>query len=73
VLATDDEALHAYATLIRTEGIVPALESSHALAHTMKLARALTRDKLILANLSGRGDKDAEQVATRMLRQQQHQ
>ncbi len=56
--ATDDEALAAFAELCRAEGILPALESSHALARTGELARELGRGKAILVNLSGRGDKD---------------
>lgn len=56
--ATDKEALDACVRLSRTEGIIPALESSHALAYTMKLASTLDADKIIVVNLSGRGDKD---------------
>jgi tryptophan synthase beta chain len=63
VAATDEEALHAFHTLCRTEGIMPALESSHALAHAMKIAPALGKDKVLLVNLSGRGDKDMHTVA----------
>jgi tryptophan synthase beta chain len=63
VSATDEEALHAFHTLCRTEGIMPALESSHALAHAMKIAPAMARDKVLLVNLSGRGDKDMHTVA----------
>jgi len=59
---TDAEALDAFFVLSRTEGIIPALESSHALAHAMKLAPAMGRDAIILVNLSGRGDKDVAQV-----------
>src|SRR5690606_19788561 len=55
---TDEEALEAFHKLTRTEGILPALESSHAVAQAIKLARELPRDKLVLCNLSGRGDKD---------------
>jgi tryptophan synthase beta chain len=62
---TDDEALEAFHLLCRTEGIIPALESSHALAQSIKLARALPSDKLVLCNLSGRGDKDVHTVARR--------
>jgi tryptophan synthase beta chain len=62
---TDDEALHAFHTLARTEGILPALESSHALAQAMKLARELPKDALVLCNLSGRGDKDVHTIAAR--------
>ncbi|MEN8174989.1 MAG: tryptophan synthase subunit beta, partial [Pseudomonadota bacterium] len=62
---TDDEALAAFHALTRTEGIIPALESSHALAYTEKLARDLSPEKTILVNLSGRGDKDMHTVAAR--------
>jgi tryptophan synthase beta chain len=58
VSATDDEALNATKALSRTEGILPALESAHAVAHAMKLAPTLGKDKAIMVNLSGRGDKD---------------
>ena len=61
---TDQEALAAFRHLTRTEGIIPALESSHALAHAAKLARAMKRDQFIVVNLSGRGDKDMHTVAT---------
>ncbi len=60
--ATDKEALDAFALLSRLEGIIPALESAHAVAHALKLARELPRDAVILVNLSGRGDKDLETV-----------
>jgi tryptophan synthase beta chain len=60
---TDDEALAAFHYLCRTEGIIPALESSHAVAYAMKLARTLRPDQTILVNLSGRGDKDIGTVA----------
>jgi tryptophan synthase beta chain len=60
--ATDDEALHAFHRLTRVEGIIPALEASHAVAHAIKLAATLPRDQAILVNLSGRGDKDMETV-----------
>ena len=59
---TDSEALAAFQLLARTEGIIPALESSHAIAHTAKLAKQLGKDKLIVVCLSGRGDKDCEEV-----------
>lgn len=62
---TDDEALEAFHTCCRIEGIIPALESSHALAHAAKLAASLPRDKIVLANLSGRGDKDMHTVQQR--------
>jgi tryptophan synthase beta chain len=60
---TDDEALKAFHHLCRTEGIIPALESSHALAHAMKLAVTMRPDQHLLVNLSGRGDKDIGTVA----------
>ncbi|WP_018952809.1 tryptophan synthase subunit beta [Thioalkalivibrio sulfidiphilus] len=63
VSVTDDEAMAAFHHLTRTEGIIPALESSHAIAHVMKLAPTLDKDKIIIANLSGRGDKDINTVA----------
>ena len=63
VAVTDDEALRAFHTLTRTEGIIPALESSHALAYVGKLAPQLRKDQLVLVNLSGRGDKDMHTVA----------
>ncbi|KTD59238.1 tryptophan synthase subunit beta [Legionella shakespearei] len=59
----DDEALSAFRTLTRVEGIIPALESSHALAYAMKLAKTMTEDQCIIVNLSGRGDKDMHTVA----------
>jgi len=61
--ATDDEALEAFSLLSRTEGIIPALESAHALAFAIKLAPTLQKEQIIIVNLSGRGDKDVEQVA----------
>jgi len=61
--ATDDEALAAFTRLARLEGIIPALESSHAIAETLKRAPKLAKDKLIICNLSGRGDKDVSSVA----------
>jgi tryptophan synthase beta chain len=61
----DDEALAAFHELTRTEGIMPALESSHALAHARKLAPQLGRDGVMIVNLSGRGDKDVHTVAAR--------
>jgi tryptophan synthase beta chain len=60
---TDTEALEAFHYLCRTEGIIPALESSHAVAYAMKLAKTMTSDQSILVNLSGRGDKDIGTVA----------
>jgi len=65
VAITDDEALNAFHTLTRMEGIMPALESAHAVAYAMKLAPTLSRDKVLLVNLSGRGDKDMNTVAER--------
>ncbi len=65
VAITDDEALAAFHKLCRLEGIIPALESSHALAYAAKLAPTLPKDRLLLVNLSGRGDKDMHTVAKR--------
>ena len=64
VAATDDEAMRAFHALTRTEGIMPALESSHALAYAAHLAPAMDRDSILIINLSGRGDKDVHTVAT---------
>jgi len=61
--ATDDEVLDAFQLLCRTEGIIPALESTHALAYTVKRAPQMGKDQIIVMNLSGRGDKDVNQVA----------
>ena len=63
VTITDDEALAAFHRLCRTEGIIPALESSHAVAHAMKMAATMRPDQHLLVNLSGRGDKDIATVA----------
>ncbi|HKQ47140.1 MAG TPA: tryptophan synthase subunit beta [Phycisphaerae bacterium] len=63
VAATDDEALDAFERLSRTEGIIPALEPAHAIAHVVKLAPTMPRDQAIVVNLSGRGDKDCVEVA----------
>jgi len=63
VAVTDDEALAAFHSLTRIEGIMPALESSHALAYAIKLAPTLPREQIIIVNLSGRGDKDIHTVA----------
>jgi len=63
VAVTDDEALNAFHTLCHLEGIIPALESSHALAYAMKLAPTMAKDRILLVNLSGRGDKDMHTVA----------
>ncbi|MHB1056464.1 MAG: tryptophan synthase subunit beta [Rhodanobacter sp.] len=62
---TDDEALEAFHLLARTEGILAALESSHAVAQAIKLARGLPKDGIVLCNLSGRGDKDVHTIAAR--------
>jgi len=63
VAVTDDEALSAFHNLCLVEGIIPALESSHAIAYAQKLAATMTKDQIILVNLSGRGDKDINTVA----------
>lgn len=63
---TDEEALNAFFKLSKTEGIIPALESSHAIAYGMKLAKNLSKDKVIIINLSGRGDKDVAQIKDMM-------
>ncbi|WP_404422060.1 tryptophan synthase subunit beta [Nibricoccus sp. IMCC34717] len=60
--ATDDEVLETFQLCSRLEGIIPALESTHALVHGLKRARALGKDRIVLVNLSGRGDKDVQQV-----------
>ena len=60
---TDDEALAAFQTVAELEGILPALESAHAFAHAAKLAPKLPKDQIVLINLSGRGDKDCQEVA----------
>ena len=65
VAVTDDEALRAFHDLCRYEGIIPALESAHALAHAAKIAPRMAKDRLLLVNLSGRGDKDMHTVAQR--------
>jgi tryptophan synthase beta chain len=61
--ATDDEALEAFQTLSKVEGIIPALETAHAVAHAIKVAPKMGKDQIILVNLSGRGDKDVQQAA----------
>lgn len=61
---TDDQALAAFRELTRLEGIIPALESSHAIAYAKKLAPKLGKDTIMIINLSGRGDKDIHTVAT---------
>ena len=60
--ATDDEVIEAFFELSRTEGIIPALESAHGLAYAMKIAKDMPKDKKLLVNMSGRGDKDLEYV-----------
>ena len=65
VAVTDDEAMQGFHALTRIEGIIPALESSHALAYAMKLAPTMSKDKIIIVNLSGRGDKDINTIAAR--------
>ncbi len=65
--ATDDDAVAAFSRLAKTEGILAALESAHAVAHALKLAPTLSSDRLVVVNLSGRGDKDVETLATRLL------
>ena len=64
--ASDEEALAAFRLLSETEGIIPALESAHAIAHVVKIAGTMPRDKIIVANLSGRGDKDMRTAAEMM-------
>ncbi|MGC5327584.1 tryptophan synthase subunit beta [Brevibacillus sp. SYSU BS000544] len=62
VTVTNEEVLEAFQVLAKTEGIIPALESAHAVAHTLKLAPTLAKDDIVIINISGRGDKDVEQV-----------
>lgn len=66
VSANDDEALEAFQLLAKMEGIIPALESSHAIAHVVKLAPRLSKGEIVLVNLSGRGDKDVNTVAEQL-------
>jgi tryptophan synthase beta chain len=66
VAVTDQEALDAFQELTHTEGIIPALESAHAVAYVMKTARQMKKDSIIIINVSGRGDKDIHIVAQRM-------
>ena len=63
VAITDDEAVDAFEFLSRTEGIIPAIESAHAIAYAMKLAPSMDKDKIIVVNVSGRGDKDCAAIA----------
>lgn len=65
--ATDKEALNAFKTLSATEGIIPALESAHAIAYAMKCAKTLPKENIIIVNLSGRGDKDLETAAKELI------
>jgi tryptophan synthase beta chain len=65
--ATDDEALHAFQHLSRTEGIIPALESAHGVAHVLKAAPEMAPSEILVLNLSGRGDKDVAQAASLLL------
>ena len=60
---TDDEAVNAFEYLSRTEGIIPAIESAHALAYAMKLAPTMGKDQIMVVNVSGRGDKDCAAIA----------
>lgn len=70
VTIDDEEAVAAFHLLSRTEGIIPALESAHAIAHVVKLAPTMTPDQIIVVCLSGRGDKDVQQIKDRMEAQQ---
>ena len=63
VPVTDEEAVNAFEYLSRTEGIIPAIESSHAIAHALKIAPEMSKDKIIVINVSGRGDKDVAAIA----------
>ena len=63
VAVTDDEAVEAFAYLSRTEGLIPAIESAHAVAHAMKIAPQMEKDRIIVINISGRGDKDCAAIA----------
>ena len=69
--ATDDEALAAFQLLARAEGIIPALESAHALAYAIELAKTATKETLLVVNLSGRGDKDIFTVSDILAKQAQ--
>ena len=63
VPVTDEEALEAFDFLSKTEGIIPAIESAHAIAHTMKIAPQMKQDQIIVVTVSGRGDKDCAAIA----------
>ena len=65
-VANDDEAVSAFRELSEVEGIIPALESAHAVSYAMKLAAKLPKDQVILVNLSGRGDKDIDYIADKI-------
>ncbi|NBR49178.1 tryptophan synthase subunit beta, partial [bacterium] len=62
------EALAAFRMLSEVEGIIPALETAHAIAHVIKVAPTMSRDSILIANLSGRGDKDVQQAAEILLK-----
>jgi tryptophan synthase beta chain len=66
VTVTDQEALEAFRLLSETEGILPALESAHAIAYVTRLAPTLKKDQILVVNLSGRGDKDVPSVAAKI-------
>ncbi|MDD3543089.1 MAG: tryptophan synthase subunit beta, partial [Petrimonas sp.] len=63
VAVTDDEAVNAFEYLSKTEGIIPAIESAHAVAHAMKIAPKMDKEQIIVINISGRGDKDCAAIA----------
>jgi tryptophan synthase beta chain len=63
VAITDDEAVEAFEYLARTEGIIPAIESAHAVSHAMKIAPTMGKDRIIVITISGRGDKDVAAIA----------
>jgi tryptophan synthase beta chain len=63
---SDDEALEAFQTLSKLEGIIPALESAHAVAHALKVASEMQSSQIMIVNLSGRGDKDVDTVQGRL-------
>ena len=66
LVGLDDEALAAFQLTTKVEGIIPALESAHAIAHAVKIAPNMAKDKIVIVNLSGRGDKDVHTVANMM-------
>ena len=63
VAVTDDEAVNAFEYLSRTEGIIPAIESAHAVAHALKIVPEMDKDKIVVITISGRGDKDCAAIA----------